>query len=81
MFLSVNTSVSDEHAASTFRVELHGNPEAHKSWNLIYAQGLQKIMHLRVSTYSFELSRSDVDFVVVTKIWLCQLYKFFRLQL
>jgi len=76
VFLSVNTSFSDEHANSTFRVELRGNPEAHKSWNPIYAQGLQKIMHSGVRTDSLELSRSDVDFVVVTKIGLC---KFFTL--
>jgi len=77
VFLSVNTNVSDERAASTFRVELHGNPEAHKSWNLIYAQRRQKIILLRVSTDSCKLSRSDVDFVVVTEIGLCQLCKFF----
>jgi len=65
------------YAASTFRFELHGNPEAHKSWNNIYAQGLQKIMQSRVSTDSFELSRSDTDFVVVTKIGLCKLCTFF----
>jgi hypothetical protein len=65
------------YAASTFRVELHGNPEAHKSWNNIYAHGLQKIMQSRVSTDSFELSRSDVDLVVVTEIGLCKLCKFF----
>jgi hypothetical protein len=79
VFLSVNTSVSDEHAGSTFRVERHGNPEACKSWNLINAQGLQKLMQSRVSTDSFELSRSDVDFVVATKIGLYKLYKFFTL--
>ena len=66
-------------ADSTFRVELRGNPEAHKSWNLIYAQGLQKIIQSRVSTDSLELSRSDVDFVVVTKIGLCKLCKFLTL--
>jgi hypothetical protein len=79
VFLSANTNVSDKRADSTFRVELHGNPEAHKSWNTIYAQGLQKIMQSRVSTDSFELSISDVDIVVVTKVGLCKFCIFFAL--
>jgi hypothetical protein len=36
-------------------------------------------MQSRVRTDSLELSRSDVDFVVVTKIGLCQLCKFVTL--